>query len=158
MGHFEASAAEAALDVEALVGLAAVEDALVAADALGDVVEGLDQAQAELFALLVLGHGDVLDVAYQAQPVYELALHDDGARADDRRGLVAHHEHVVRVVARRHEVVPRVELVLRRLADRREDPQGGKKAWREKVVKNQVEKASQKQNKTGAPDLRLPPW
>lgn len=67
--HLEAGALEAALDVEALVGLAAVEDGLVAADALGDVVEGLDEAQAQLLALLVLGDGDVLDVADQAEVV-----------------------------------------------------------------------------------------
>src|SRR5688572_20019820 len=57
--HLQAGAAEPALDVEALVGLAAVENALVAPDLLGDVVEGLDDAQAELLALLVLGDGDV---------------------------------------------------------------------------------------------------
>lgn len=67
--HLEAGALEAALDVEALVGLAAVEDGLVAADALGDVVEGLDEAQAQLLALLVLGDGDVLDVADQTEVV-----------------------------------------------------------------------------------------
>lgn len=69
MGHLQACATESALDVEALVGVAAVEDALVAANLLGDVVEGLDQAEAELLALLVLGDGDVFDVADLAQAV-----------------------------------------------------------------------------------------
>ena len=69
MRHLEAGPPEAALDVEALVGLAAVEDGLVAADLLGDEVERLDEAQAELLALLVLRHRDVLDVAYETQAV-----------------------------------------------------------------------------------------
>lgn len=61
--HLEASSSESALDVEALVGFAAVEDCLVAADVLSDIVQGLDHAQAELLALLVLGDGDIFDVA-----------------------------------------------------------------------------------------------
>ncbi len=67
--HLEPSAAEAALHIEALVGLAAVEDRLVAANLLGDEVEGLDQAQAELLALLVLGDGDIFDVSDEAEVV-----------------------------------------------------------------------------------------
>lgn len=69
VGHLKASSSESALDVEAFVGVAAVEDALVAANLLGDVVEGLDQAEAELLALLILGDGDVFDVADLAQAV-----------------------------------------------------------------------------------------
>lgn len=69
MGHLEACSSEAALDVETLVGFAAVEDALVAANLLGDVVEGLDDSETELLALLVLCDGDIFDVAYGAQAV-----------------------------------------------------------------------------------------
>lgn len=69
MGHLEACSSEATLDVETLVGFAAVEDALVAADLLGDVVEGLDDSETELFALLVLCDGDIFDVAHGAQAV-----------------------------------------------------------------------------------------
>lgn len=69
VGHLKASSSESALDVEAFVGVAAVEDALVAANLLGDVIEGLDQAEAELLALLVLGDSDVFDVADFAQAV-----------------------------------------------------------------------------------------
>lgn len=69
VGHLKASSSESALDVEAFVGVAAVEDALVTANLLGDVVEGLDQAEAELLALLILGDGNVLDVADLAQTV-----------------------------------------------------------------------------------------
>lgn len=67
--HLETSTAETALDVEALVGLAAVKDALVAADLLGDEIESLDEAETELLALLVLCDGDVLDVTDLAKAV-----------------------------------------------------------------------------------------
>lgn len=63
VSHLEAGSPEAALDVETLVGLAAVENGLVAADLFGDEVERLDQAQTQLLALLVLGDCDILNVA-----------------------------------------------------------------------------------------------
>lgn len=69
MGHLEASSSEAALEIEALVGLGAVEDGLVAADVLRDVVESLDHAQAELLTLLVLCNCDIFDVTNTAQAV-----------------------------------------------------------------------------------------
>lgn len=43
--HLQPSPLETALDVKSLVGLATVKDGLVAADLLGDEVEGLDQAE-----------------------------------------------------------------------------------------------------------------
>lgn len=46
VGHLKTGPPEAALDVESLVRLAAVEDGLVAPNLLGDKVEGLDQPQA----------------------------------------------------------------------------------------------------------------
>ncbi len=67
--HLQARPSEAALDVESLVVLAAVEDGLVTPGLLGDEVERLDQVQAQLLALLVLGDGDVLDVADGAEIV-----------------------------------------------------------------------------------------
>lgn len=63
MGHFQAGPPEAALDIEPFVVFAAVEDRLVAARLLRDVVERLDEAESQLLALLVFGDGDVLDVA-----------------------------------------------------------------------------------------------
>jgi hypothetical protein len=44
MGHFEACTAEAALDVEAFVGVAAVKNALVTSDLGSNIVERLDDA------------------------------------------------------------------------------------------------------------------
>lgn len=61
--HLQAYSPEAALDVEALVVLAAVENRLIATLLLGDEIKRLDDAQAQLLALLVLGDGNVLDVA-----------------------------------------------------------------------------------------------
>lgn len=69
MGHLQTCSSESALDVEALVGVAAVEDAFVAANLFGDEIEGLDESEAELLALLVLGDGNILDVADFAQAV-----------------------------------------------------------------------------------------
>jgi len=69
VGHLKTGPPETTLHVEALVGLAAVQDALVAAHLLRDVVEGLDYAQPQLLALLVFGDGDVLDVADEAEVV-----------------------------------------------------------------------------------------
>ena len=44
VSHLQACPLEPTLDVEALVGLAALENALVAANLLGDKVECLDEA------------------------------------------------------------------------------------------------------------------
>lgn len=67
--HLQASPLEPALDVEALVGITAVENGLVAADFVCDKVEGLDQPQPQFLALLVLCDGDVFDVANHAKVV-----------------------------------------------------------------------------------------
>lgn len=67
MGHLEPGSPEAAFDVEALVGLATVKDALVTTDLGCDEVQSLDDAQAELLALLILCNGNVFDVADEAK-------------------------------------------------------------------------------------------
>jgi hypothetical protein len=70
--HLQASPSEAALDVEALVGIAAVENTLVAADLFGDVVEGLDKAETKFLALLIFGDGDIFDVPDRTEAVYAM--------------------------------------------------------------------------------------
>jgi hypothetical protein len=65
--HLQTRSLEPALDVETLVGLRAVQNSLVAANVLGHVVQGLDDAQTELLALLVLCDGNVFDVADEAK-------------------------------------------------------------------------------------------
>ena len=67
--HLQTGPPEAALYVEALVRLAAVQDRLVATDLLGHEIESLDETQAQLLALLVLGDGNVLDVSDEAEAV-----------------------------------------------------------------------------------------
>lgn len=69
MRHLQASALEAALQVEAFIPFAAVENALVAADSGSNVVESLDDLQPELLALLILCHRDVFNVPDNPQIV-----------------------------------------------------------------------------------------
>lgn len=63
MCHFQTGPLEAALDIEALVGFAAVQNGLVAARLLRNKVQRLDHPETQLLALLILGDGDVLDVS-----------------------------------------------------------------------------------------------
>lgn len=69
MCHLQPCPLEATLDIEPLVGLAAVQNALVAADLCGDKVERLDDFEAEFLALLVFRDSDVFDVANEAEIV-----------------------------------------------------------------------------------------
>jgi hypothetical protein len=69
MCHLQPCSPEAALDVEALVRLATVQDTLVTSDLGSNEVERLDDAQPELLALLVLRDGDVLDMTHEAEAV-----------------------------------------------------------------------------------------
>lgn len=84
VGHLETSSSEATLDVEALVCLAAVENALVASNLLSNEVESLDEPKTQLLALLVLGDCDILNVADRAEAVDELVLNNQGAGCDNR--------------------------------------------------------------------------
>lgn len=63
--------------------LAAVENDLVASRAATDLLERVDEVQAQLAALHRLGHGNVLDVTHKTAAAKELALHDNGAYSDD---------------------------------------------------------------------------
>lgn len=63
MCHLESCPLESALHVEPLVRLAAIKNALVTAHLGRDEIEGLDNLEPELLALLVLRNGDILDVA-----------------------------------------------------------------------------------------------
>jgi hypothetical protein len=110
MRHLQTGALESALDIETLIRLAAVQNALIAAHSLSHSVQGLDDPQPKLLALLVLGHGNVLDVADQAHIMDELALNNYGTGADNFFLFVADDEDVIGVVARRDEIVAGVEL------------------------------------------------
>jgi hypothetical protein len=69
VGHLQAGPLEAALDIEALIGLGAVQDGLVAAGVLGDEVQRLDHLQTELLPLLVLCDRDVFNMTCLSEVV-----------------------------------------------------------------------------------------
>lgn len=69
MRHLQSRPLEAALDVESLVRLGAVQNSLVATNVLRHIVQSLDDPQTKLLALLVLCDRDVLDVAYKTEAV-----------------------------------------------------------------------------------------
>jgi hypothetical protein len=69
------------------VGLGAIEDGLVAAHGLGDVSEGLYDAEAELLSLHLARDGDVFDVTDAAEATQEFVLQEDAAGADYTIGL-----------------------------------------------------------------------
>jgi hypothetical protein len=69
MCHFQPRSPKPALDVEPLIGLAAVQNTFVAAYLLSDEVQCLDNFQAEFLALLVFGDGNVFDVSDYAEVV-----------------------------------------------------------------------------------------
>lgn len=68
---------------------AAVQNRLVAPAVLADGGERLYDAQAEFLPLLGLVDGNVLDMPDEPEPAQELALEEDGARADDTVRLTA---------------------------------------------------------------------
>lgn len=153
MGHFETGTAEAALDVETFVGLAAIKDGLVAADVGGDVVEGLNEAEAELLALLVLGDSNVFNVADLAKGVdaifalvnytppiimcryrfvdVQLSLDNQGTRGDDgilcAGGVLDDHD-VVGAGLGLHVVVLALEVGLGNVTHRRQHAQAVEEA------------------------------
>jgi hypothetical protein len=69
MCHLQPCPLEATLDIEPLVRFATVQNALVTAHFFGDEFERLDDFQAELFALLVFGDGNVFNVSDEAEVV-----------------------------------------------------------------------------------------
>jgi hypothetical protein len=65
----------------------------------------LDDAYPELLSLLLLVHGDILNVAHAAQSAQELALDKQRASAyDSVRRLVDYNERVVRLRGRAHRI------------------------------------------------------
>lgn len=133
MSHLQTRTLKPTLDIEPFIGLTTVQNTLVTADVLGHGIQGLDDAQPQLLALLVLGHGDVLNVADQTHIVDEFAFDDHGARAHDCARRVADHEDVVCVVAAGHEVVAGVEFGEGRFAYCGEDAEGVEKACKEQI-------------------------
>lgn len=66
MCHLQPRTFEAALNIEPLVRLAAVQNALVTAHLGGDKVERLNDLKAKFLALLIFCDGDVFDMSDKA--------------------------------------------------------------------------------------------
>jgi len=85
--HFILLLLEPAFLVEGDIGVATVEDSLVATRRLADVSEGLDDAKTKFLSLLRLVYRDVLDVSHGAKSAEELALNEKGADSNDGVGV-----------------------------------------------------------------------
>ena len=69
MCHLQPRSLVSALDIESLVRLAAVENALVTSNLLRDEIQSLDQLEAELLSLLVFGDCNIFNVTDETQVV-----------------------------------------------------------------------------------------
>ena len=69
MCHLQTRSLVSALDIESLVRLAAVENALVTSNLLRDEIQSLDQLEAELLSLLVFGDCNIFNVTDETQVV-----------------------------------------------------------------------------------------
>jgi hypothetical protein len=69
MCHLQPRSLVSALDIEPLVRLAAVENALVTSNLLRDEIQSLDQLEAELLSLLVFGDCNIFNVTDETQVV-----------------------------------------------------------------------------------------
>ena len=78
------------------IGVAAVQDGLVATTVLTNVRESLDDALTEFFALLALVDGNVFNVPDAAETAEELAFNENAADTDDTvTGIVDDDEGIV---------------------------------------------------------------
>lgn len=84
---------------------------------LSDIIQRLNNPQAQLLPLLPLFDGNILDVADQAEGVDELALDNQAAGADDAAFTITDDQEVVLVVAGGDPVIALVPLLLRDVAD-----------------------------------------
>ena len=110
MCHLEPSSSVSTLYIESFVRLTAVQYTLIASHLLCQVVQCLYESQAQFLPLLVLGNGDIFDMAHKTEAVDELALNDYGTCTDDDVLAIADHEDIVGVIAGRHEVISLVKF------------------------------------------------
>ena len=111
------------------VGIAAVENGLVATSGFADVSEGLDDAEPKFLSLLGLVDRDVLDVTDRAKSAEKLALDEKGADGDDRVRLdVKDDDREVRVGCRAHGIELSDPRMLTGICDHGQDGKDGKVA------------------------------
>lgn len=110
MCHLEPCSSVSTLYIESFVRLTAVQYALIAPHLLCQVVQCLYEPQAQFLPLLILGNGDIFDMAHKTEAMDELALNDYGTCTDDDVLAIADHEDIVGVIAGRHEVISLVKF------------------------------------------------
>jgi hypothetical protein len=110
MGHLEPCSSVSTLHIESFVRFTAIQYTLIASHLPCQVVQCLYESQAQFLPLLVLGNGDIFDVAHKTEAVDELALNDYGTCTDDDVLAIADHEDIVGVIAGRHEVISLVKF------------------------------------------------
>jgi hypothetical protein len=89
MCHLKTRPLVSALDVESLVCLATVENALVTSNLLRDEIQSLDQLEAELLSLLVFGDCNIFNMPYETQMVNAMGKYDQLVfKENQRRGIL----------------------------------------------------------------------
>jgi hypothetical protein len=121
MGHLEPCSSVSTLHIESFVCLTAIQYALIASHLFCQVVQCLYESQAQFLPLLVLGNGDIFDMAHKTEAVDELALNNYGTRTNDDVLAIADHQDIVGVIAGCHEVISLVEFRESGLADGGQD-------------------------------------
>ena len=137
VSHLETSTLETALDVESLVGLGTIQDALcglsacvikkgetaetmtylVAPDLACNIIQRLNHSQAQLLPLLALFDRNIFNMAHHTQGTDELALNDQATGSHNPIAAITDHNEEVLPVALLHPVVPLVPLLNGKLAN-----------------------------------------
>src|SRR5947209_2941606 len=76
MGHLKPCSSVSTLHIESFVCLTAIQYALIASHLLCQVVQCLYEPQAQFLPLLILGNGNVFDMAHKTEAVDEFALNN----------------------------------------------------------------------------------
>jgi len=128
MCHLQSCFLEATFDVESLICLTAVKNALVAADLARNVIESLNKLFAELLPLLIFCNGDVLDVTDKTEMVDELSLHDQGSGPHNPRSVIDNEEIIRALALCAQPLVSFIALLISDISDCCEDTQTIQKA------------------------------
>src|ERR1700743_341978 len=78
MGHLKTCSSVSTFHIESFICLTAIQYTLVASHLLCQVVQCLYESHTQFLPLLVLGDGDIFDVAHKTEVVDELALNNYG--------------------------------------------------------------------------------